>query len=299
MSTEAPTAPITADPSPSTAPATSTPPPAGPSPLIGTDGTFVKGWSKLLETSEALEAKFTSPKALAKSYVDLEKLITAKGIIKPGPNATPEQVEAYYNQLGRPATAKDYGLAKPETVTIDGKPVPVPAEIWDQKFADEAAAQFHALGITKEQGAKLNEWFAARTLGAKGNVDAMIQQARATATNALKAEFGANYEATIRNAQEAGLKMGLTPEQMKDPAFGDNPAIIRLLANVHKAIGETPSAQPRGNSAVTSNPAQRIKEIMNDKNHPWHAHNANKDPVAHKEAVAEMKELFKAKHGEA
>src|SRR5438067_1142236 len=67
------------------APAAPAAPPVAAGPLLGADGKFLPGWAKQLGGSEALEAKFTDPKALVGSYQSLEKLISAKGIIPPGP----------------------------------------------------------------------------------------------------------------------------------------------------------------------------------------------------------------------
>lgn len=270
-------------------------------PLLDAQGNFTKGWAKQLGAPETLEAKFTSPKALVGSYANLEKMIAAKGIIKPGADATPEQVDAYYAALGRPAKPEEYALAKPEKITIDGKEVAVPAELWNKDDAAAAQTLFHKIGLTKEQAAALTQFDVARGLKGMGAIEAASQKAQDDGIAALKGEWKGEYDTNLKAAKDAAAKVGLTPEVLNvNPAIANSPIFIKAMAAVAKMVLEAPAAGLRGGGAgAGGSPAAEIAAIYADKNHAWHPANANKDPGAHKAAVARMAELYRLKNGEA
>lgn len=277
-------------------PASGTPPPAD-GPLIGADGKFGPGFAKAYPS---LAGKFTEPGALVGSYVNLEKMISAKGIIKPGPAATPAELDAYYTQLGRPATAKDYGLAKPEKMSIDGKDVAVPNELWEAETASKASELFHKLGLTKEQASALTAFDLERGLRAKGSVDGMLTQSREQCIAELKTQWpGANYERNINAARDAATKAGLPPELLNaNPHIANDPNFIKAFFKVSQMITEGPSSGVRQGGDVTRNPVAEIAAIMADKTHAWHAENAAANPKAHTDAVKHMRYLYQLKHGE-
>jgi len=54
---------------------------------------------------------------MAKGLINAQAVIGKKGIIKPGENATPEEMGAYFNSLGRPTESSMY-----EYQPIEGAP---------------------------------------------------------------------------------------------------------------------------------------------------------------------------------
>lgn len=269
-------------------------------PILDAQGLFTKGWAKALGAPDSLEAKFTDPKALVGSYVNLEKLISAKGIIKPGANATPAEISAYHQALGAPATPAEYGLAKPDTIKVDGKDVPIPAELWNKDDAATASTLFHQLGLTKEQAQALTQFDLQRGLRDKSSFAAMVQKIHDDGVAALKADWkGTAYDQNVKLANDAAAKLGLTPDVLKaNPDLANNPLFIRALAKAGEMVLEKPAAGLRGQGSSSLNPAAEIQAIMNDPAHPWHPHNANKNPAAHQAAVKHMTDLFKMKNPE-
>lgn len=269
---------------------------ASPSgPLIGADGKFVAGWSKQLGGTDALEAKFTEPKALVGSYLSLEKLISAKGIIPPGPNATADERAAFHKALGRPDKPEDYGVGKAPDKLGDQ---PFPKELWDQARADGFQKVAHEIGLTKEQAAKLAEFDMTTGLARLGKFNEVQQQAREQAETALKTEWGAKFGENLALAKKAAEQAG-GADLLAHPLAND-PVFIKAMAKVGAMIVETPAAGARGTQAGASggDPSAQIAAMMNDKNHAWQPDFAKKghSAAAHEAAVREMQRLFALKH---
>ena len=54
--------------------------------------------------------------ALGRAYIDLEQKIGAKGLIPPGKDATTEERDAFYKELGAPEQSDAYEVKVPEGV---------------------------------------------------------------------------------------------------------------------------------------------------------------------------------------
>src|SRR3546814_10894878 len=57
--------------------------------------------------------KFTSPAEVVKSYAALQSRL-GRSVVKPGPDAAPEEIAAYRRQLGVPESAAGYEVRLPE-----------------------------------------------------------------------------------------------------------------------------------------------------------------------------------------
>lgn len=68
----------------------------------------------------------------------------------PGKDAKPEEVEAFYEKLGRPKTADDYDFRPPESL-----PENLP---YDGERAKSFAAVAHKIGLSKAQAAAVHDW---------------------------------------------------------------------------------------------------------------------------------------------
>jgi hypothetical protein len=64
-------------------------------------------------------ALFKEPAALAKSWINAQKLIGADKVIIPGEKATDEERAAFYQKLGRPDAPEKYELKTPEGYKLD------------------------------------------------------------------------------------------------------------------------------------------------------------------------------------
>lgn len=89
--------------------------------------------------------KFKSPADLAKSYLELQKMVGHKGDFV-GADATPEETQAMWNKLGKPETAEAYGIELPSNLKeLEGATEKV------NKIAELA----HEANLTTDQASKL------------------------------------------------------------------------------------------------------------------------------------------------
>lgn len=284
-----------------TPPVEATPPPASTNFGDYIDGgKFKPGWAKNFGGTDALEAKFTEPKALIGAYSSLEKLISAKGIIPPGPNATPQERDAFFKALGRPDKAEDYGVSKAPEKLGDK---PFPKELWDQARSDGFAKVAHAAGLTAAQAKAVADFDMTTGLDRFGKFNEIALKAKTDAEGALKAEHGDKYPEFLAQAERGAAHLGLTKDMVaNDPALANNPNFIRMAAKVAEMVGEKSAAGARGTQAGNQpDPSTKIAEIMGDPKHAWQpgykAHGHSK--AQHDDAVQEMKRLFEQKVGTA
>jgi hypothetical protein len=169
----------------------------------GNGGSEVKhpAWMAQLGNIEADKAeklsKFEKISDLAKNFLELEGKL-GNSIVKPGKDASAEEVEAFYRQLGKPEAADKYSIEGENTEDF-------------RKFAYEN-------NLTDEQAkalyARLNE-LGTKTLEAQKA--AFVQQAQDTQA-ALQKEYGNDYPTKIEMlkrgvATYGGEKLGAKLQQ--------------------------------------------------------------------------------------
>lgn len=221
---------------------------------LADDGSFKPGWGKAAGVSEEVEKKFTRPEALARSYEQQGKLIGAKGIIVPGPNATQSEKDAYYTALGRPAKPEEYGFAKPATIKVGDKEVPVPDVAWDAKRAQAWQAKLHEMGVPKDQAQRIMSAALEESVTGLASIQESQAQMLAGSKAALQKEWGADYDKNMGAAIRAAETFG-GAELRNHPALGNDPVLIKALAKAGAAIAERPGAgtrQQAGNDSMSA-----------------------------------------------
>jgi len=137
-----------------------------------------------------------------------------RAVVLPDEDAGKEQWDAFYAAVGRPEAPEGYEL---------------PA---DTDLAEKFRQAAYEAGLTPSQAKGLAEWFDATT---REQVEAATQQI-ASETEAVKAqlkqEWGAEFDANLANIRRFGAKYGKDDiqEAFQNPAIGNNPALIRLIA---------------------------------------------------------------------
>jgi len=259
--------------------------------FIDEKGGFKPGWSKAYGLPDTLEAKFSSPEALLKSHVALEKMLGNQNkVAVPGPNAMPEERAAFFKAIGRPDKPEQYGVTMPKTLP-DGK-TPFPAELWNADRAAGFTKLAHELGLTKAQVESLSKFDLDLALKSHSSIAASQKAAIEAAVSNLKQAWGADYDANLALAERAAKSIGLSGAD--NPELANNPAFIKAMAEVGKMLGEDRTAGARGTSHQQSDPRQLISAIRADKNHPYHI----AQHPEHARAVAHMQELYKLAHPE-
>lgn len=194
---------------------------------------------------------------LAKSYVHAQSLVGADKIVLPKTDASPQEMNEFWNKLGRPSVADDYKFP-------DLKDTGLEKNEEDQKWAK---GLFHELGLTQTQSEKL---YAAYTTRLGGGVKAM-QEAKEQAQNAgleeLRAEWkGETFDLNIQMAQKALNTFG--DEKLKAhlnaTGLGNDPMLIRTFAKIGKLLGEDRAFGERTSGAgFASGPEAAKAEIAN------------------------------------
>lgn len=265
-------APATA-PAPGAAAALTAPPPAAPGPgaaptltappapaVAPTPAPWMEG---LDETTRGyLQNKnWTTPADVINAYRGAEKFISApvtQRLVVPGPDAKPEEINAFYQQLGRPAEPAGYKIE-------------VPKELGDEAFAKAAQAKFHELGLTKAQGEQLAAWNnevaqSRLTLSKTEQTNNLLRE-----QTELTTEWGSAMTQNVAQAQAAVRALGVPPDVITkiENAIGFK-ATMKLFQAAGAKTGEAAFVGGDGpaplGSALTPGQAQaKIAELKADK----------------------------------
>jgi hypothetical protein len=194
-------------------------------------------WLKTLPEEFQEQASLKTYKDLpsfVKSALEAEKLIGKKGIVKPGENATPEELDRYYKDLGRPDKPEEYSFKKPadwpENVPFAENMIPKVQEI------------FHKRGIPADQAQGIwndyHEVIKSEYEQHAGVSEKQVQEGLA----ALKQEWGGEekYAANIETAKIAVREFGGDGlvDFLNTSGLGDHPALIKAFANAGKGLRE-------------------------------------------------------------
>lgn len=184
---------------PETAPETPTEAPAGlgGAETISTEPKAFGDWRDNLpeeiRQNPALADKDT-PEKLASEHVHLQKLIGAKGIIKPGADASEDEMNAFYSELGRPDTVDGYDLSGIEVP--DGFAM-------DEGMQRQILTALHSRGATPELVTEVFNTYWAATAEAEEAATAKTAEVWEKTQETLKGELGDKYAAHEELANRA------------------------------------------------------------------------------------------------
>lgn len=218
-------------------------------------GEWMNGFKNEELKNYAKEKLFTDPEQIVERYQNLEKL---RGVPEDRLLRLPEKMEgdearSVFQRLGAPKEAKGYELPTNETT--------------DKGFNDWAQNTFYDMNITKSQGQglanKFNEYVAAQT---KAQSEA-AQVNRSNQDQALRKEWGGNYEKNVEIAKQGVKILGLdskTLDLMETIQGRDQ--LFKTLHKIGVGVGESTFVDGQQASVETPEQAEtKIKELMNDK----------------------------------
>jgi len=235
------------------------------------------GLSDELQAEPTL-ANIKDVESAAKTLVHQQKMM---GNRIPLPTNDEERSELF-SKLGRPDSPDGYEITVPPG--------------YEQYYQDDTMTSFketgHKLGLTPDQMTGLMEWQNGAIDLQTQNEQSSVNEAAGNSEELLRKEFGADYDKQLRAANRALNIYGDKELQQKlqDPRFGNDPALIRLLANAGKGITEDSAKGTANNSLVMSplDAKNQIEKINSDKSHAYWT------PASpqHQAAQKEMKDLF-------
>jgi hypothetical protein len=224
--------------------------------------------------------------ALAKSYVNAQKLVGADKVPVPSKHATDDDWKNVFTKLGLPQDLKEYEVKFQEGVTLD------------KQFSEEFKETAHKAGILPRQAQALADWFSQANAQAEQKLQAEFKSSQEKQINALKEEWGQAFDLKIEKARQV-LREASNPElveYLETSGLGNDAKLIKLLANVaDKFLGEGKEIGGRGANEPTLTPKEARTEynkILSDMTHPYW----NKSHPGHKAAVDEVAHLMKMTH---
>lgn len=213
-------------------PATQAPPPQQPAgSLLGTGKVQNQPSNEWLASlpeeirAEGALKQFKDVGSLAKSYIHLNKKRN-DSLVLPGEDAKPEEVEAFYNKLGRPESPDKYELKLPEGVQANEEML---------KGFKELA---HKNGILPKQAqAALDFYNDINQKAAKSYEERLDQE-----VERLRKKWGDDFEKNVGFANAALQEFGGNEiaEQLEKSAWGKYPPLVELLSSIGKGLTEKP-----------------------------------------------------------
>jgi len=236
--------------------------------------------------------KFKTPDDFYKSFKTQNELIGRKGVIVPGKDAKPEDIDKFYNALGRPEKPEAYKLTTVENLHKSIQITP------ESTLGYQTLAHKH--GLTQAQADGLNRDYLAIVNKSAIDQETREIQAAQQAEASLRQEWGSKFD-TNRNMVTKGIMKAGGQEALDamsgEKGLGNNPVVLKTLAKVFSLLSEdqinsieTPLSNQGSQGNETPEEAkQKIEKMMNDQKHPI---NDEKSPHR-KEAIAERMRLYK------
>jgi hypothetical protein len=261
-------------------------------PNAGKGGTAVADWKDGLEASikdHPSLSNFKDMKEVVKSYVNVQHLVGKEKIPVPGEKATKEEWDLIYSRLGRPGNADGYKL--PDVKLPDGLPA-----LQEEKLKG-FKSKAHELGLLPHQANGLFEWYLGDVSSEFNQIIESRDKSRQESEVNLRKDWGKGFDAKLAMAKGIITQFGgpELAELMNDQSFGNNPAIIKFLANIGSKMSEDGIFIGKGESTMTPDEAKaEIAKIQGDSKHPYF----QKLHPEHELSVLRMKDLFQMAYPE-
>jgi len=246
-------------------------------------GHFSEGFSEETRNHPSVK-KFKSTEDMAKSYVNLETKIGAKGVIIPGEKASKEDIQAYNEALGNYTDTEKVEVMELPSGT--DKRI-IQTDETKQSFKDLAVK----LNLNPTQSKGIQErWLEINNQALKAN-DATIKENSKATMVTLNKEWGVKTEENIAKAnQVAKFAGGDDLLNWLDKGEGNNPIVIKALARIGSKLGEDTLGE-RGIGGLAKTPQEAKIEIQQIRDNPKSAFNDG-NHRDHKEAVSYMSSLY-------
>ena len=236
--------------------------------------------SEDLRGSDSL-SKFTNLDALAKSYINAEKMIGRDKIAIP---QSDEDWNTAYNALGRPESSDAYALEKMDGIDLDGDFI--------AGFKNTA----HSSGLSQKQVSEMFGWYNSMAKGIMDSDKSSAEIAQVDAENALRSEWGERYNSNLEIAKRSAAEYGGDDfvEFMNSAGLDKNPAMLKFLSKVGQTISED---NLEGNGQTGGGTPDQIREEI-DTIMGSTAYQSKADP-SHNASVKKVQALFNRLHSAA
>jgi hypothetical protein len=242
-------------------------------------------WRSSLPDELKADATLSNIKDLesaAKTLIHQQKMLGSR---IPLPKTDEERSELY-TKLGRPENASGYKVEIPQS--------------HQGYFKEDQVNEFrnvaHQIGLNNEQVNALINYQMKSIDNDVNNEPSRLAIAKQETENALKQEWGLEYDKNIRSAQRA-LDVYGDPEmkELMNGEAGNHPAVIRLFSRLGKEVTEEMAKNTQNNTLAVSplDAKAEIDSIYANANHPYH----KPQDKEHKNAVEHMRQLHEKVFG--
>lgn len=226
--------------------------------------------------------KFKDPAGLAKSYVELQKMIGKEKVVIPNEKSTPEEWANFYKKVGRPDEFTGYE-------TPEFKELPEEIKMREENL-ETFKQKCHELGLSKKQFAELIATYYDISLNTyKQSVDEAVKLKETTETT-LRKEWGQAYESKVDSAQKVintffkgkGLHKAFE-------VLSNDKGFVAAMSEIAESLGEDKIAGEVRNVLTPEEAQKEINAMLGNAKHPLF----DELHPEHKAAVDKYNELTK------
>lgn len=232
-----------------------------------------------LKANPALES-FKDINGLVKSYLNAQQVIGRRF-----EDLTPEQLNLYYNKMGRPEN--------PDGYSISDEDLNDPMVGWYKQTA-------HKLGLGKQAAEELYQAYKNHATEIQAQQNQKMQEVSDQYIKQLKQDFGHAFDERIQMAQRAVRELGGPELQqlLANPLIGDHPAVVKAFSEMGRRLMEHKGITGQGQGFKIS-PEEAAMEIENLNRDPefLKAYMNHRHP-GHKEAVNKKQSLYQIAYGD-
>lgn len=192
--------------------------------------------------------------SLAKSYVHAQSRI-GSSISIPKDDAKPEEWDAHYNRLGRPAKAEEYKFSEVK--------LPEGAKL-DDNLQKKFTGIFHKEGLSQRQADGVRKAFLEHQAIELTTKMAARNKAVDDGNNALMLKWGDKFEANSRVAKEALAKFA-TPEliaALDESGAGSDPRVVEAFLNIGQRMQEDNINPSSGGNSFSANQVVQARDTI-------------------------------------
>ena len=226
----------------------------------------------------------------AKSFQHAQKMIGKNKLAMPGPNATSEEKDAFFNALGRPESPDKYSPLEnlPEGVSLNE----------DLMASFHKAA--HEAGLSDNAAASMTRWYIEHEQQVAEQMAKNAKNQQIEGVKALKMAWGNAFDTKLELAKgliEQFDDGGHLMNAMAETGAANNPTILKFLAEVGTKFGEDSIMGGKSRSSLGLTPAEAQEEIRAIQSDPENRRLLNdpreKNNPARQKLVERMTELAK------
>ena len=228
----------------------------------------VQDWRESIKDPKVKEfaSTFTSPADAATAALQFrQKLSNAISI--PGKDAKPEEIAEFHKKLGVPESPDGYELKPPDDL------VPAGQEAVFSEGMKPFAEAMHKAGATKEAVQAALDYYYSDLRNSHARAQKIAEESFTKSQEALKQEWGADFDANSNFAQRAvkslgdnefiemqGMTFTELAQKHGNRRLGDIPAFVRPWAKIGRMTNEGGAQFPEG-SQVRTDAETKMNEL--------------------------------------